>query len=430
MKQNRFYRKIKNLLFACGLILFAVHSASLCASESNINFDKPRRQSQFPTAPAHLYVPLPYSMPGIGSGLFLMAYLSNLAETTTDAALVAVEGDASGFIGELDEIPLLKDRLLLKLFSMNISQAAINDYQTRGMNNNSSEFNVLDISDVKQLEAELSLNFWDRRLEFHGRYRDQKSSVNGIRDSDGVLLTTLDPPQITRGIQRSAGMMLDLTDDFFDPRAGFRFRLDYQDKPSSDLTKPDFYVLDYSLIYYLPLRKDDTLVFNYYRSDAHVRRTGLLDPQAIASSIGVSCAPDDTLCIEAGNQRVANILAHNQNGTATTLGGTDRLRSYADGRFSGGHMGFVGAEYRLNFLQDARPFDFFIWKDIPTSIQLAMFAELGSVGETSSALWDDSRASYGLGLRLLSKSGSVYRLGLAAGDEGTELTIFFFYPWK
>ena len=45
-----------------------------------------RRKEQFPTEPAHLFVPLPYSIPGIGSGLFLLGNFSNISESTADAS--------------------------------------------------------------------------------------------------------------------------------------------------------------------------------------------------------------------------------------------------------------------------------------------------------------------------------------------------------
>ena len=51
------------------------------------------------------------------------------------------------------------------------------------------------------------------------------------------------------------------------------------------------------------------------------------------------------------------------------------------------------------------------------------------MSEKSSDLWDQTRYSYGAGLRLVAASGAVYRADIANGDEGSELTVFFFYPW-
>lgn len=392
---------------------------------------EPRRKEQFPTEPAHLYVPLPYSMPGIGSGYFLMAYLSNINQTTTDAAIISVQGDASGFVTQIDEIPLIKNHLLLQLFDLNISKAAVNEYKTRGMDSNENDFNILEVDDVHNISAELTLNFMQRRLAFIASYSDDYNEIAAIRDVEGNILNQFTEPQVNEGIRRSYAAMIDLTDDYLDPKKGFRFHLGYQDNPTSDLDNPDYYVLDYSLLYHLPVNFGDTLVFNYYQSDAHVRRTGSLDADAIRNQqLSYSnCTPTDTACLDTVEQRVQNTLAHNRYGTASALGGTDRLRSYPDGRFSGGHMAFAGIEFRSNFVQEATPFDYFIWKDVRTSLQLALFAEVGTVAETSSELWNDTRYSYGIGARLLSASGSVYRADWATGEEGAEITIFFFYPW-
>jgi outer membrane translocation and assembly module TamA len=75
------------------------------------------------------------------------------------------------------------------------------------------------------------------------------------------------------------------------------------------------------------------------------------------------------------------------------------------------------------------PFDYFIWKDVRTSVQLAFFAETGSVEDLRSELGDTFRSSYGMGLRLISGSGFVYRLDIATGDEETETIVIFGYPF-
>ena len=64
-----------------------------------------------------------------------------------------------------------------------------------------------------------------------------------------------------------------------------------------------------------------------------------------------------------------------------------------------------------------------------TNLQLAFFAEIGCVVEKSGDLWEDYRSSYGVGVRLLTGSGIVYRMDIAAGDEGIVPTIIFSYPW-
>lgn len=389
----------------------------------------PRRTDPFPTEEAHLFVPLPYSMPGIGEGYFLMGYLSNQLDSTVDAAVVWTQGDATGLITQVDEIPLIKDKLHLQLMDMNIDKATISDYASRGMTGGEN-YNLVELSSVRQQSAELTYSLWERRIALSAHYTSQANEVAALRDSGGNLLTNYDPPVSTEGIRRSVGAMLDLTDDYQDPRDGFRLRVDISDHPAHKSSDPDFYVMDYSLLYYQPFNNNDTVVFNFFRSDAHLRSMGATDPAVIIAEQGGSSCGADTACIEAETQRISNIITANRYGTATSLGGTDRLRSYADGRFSGAHMEFLGIELRSNFVQDAEPFDYFIWKDIRTSIQLAVFAEVGTVAETRDDLWKETRSSVGIGARLVTASGSVYRADWATGDEGSEFSVFFFYPWK
>ena len=65
-----------------------------------------------------------------------------------------------------------------------------------------------------------------------------------------------------------------------------------------------------------------------------------------------------------------------------------------------------------------------------TGLQVAFFAEIGTVSETSSQLWDETRHSLGVGFRLIAASGAVYRADIATGKEGAEVIIIFDYPWE
>ena len=61
---------------------------------------------------------------------------------------------------------------------------------------------------------------------------------------------------------------------------------------------------------------------------------------------------------------------------------------------------------------------------------MAFFAEVGTVSERSSQLWDETRYSVGAGIRLVAASGAVYRADVAVGDEGAEVIVIFDYPWE
>lgn len=402
---------------------------SCMPAKADITFQD-RRKDQFPVSPAHLVVPLPYSYPGIGNGFFLMGNISNILETTTDFLAMYVTGDAGGYVLQLDEVPIMDRRLYAKLYYQNINRAVVNQYDTRGMDNTGKyDYTLIESTLALEKNAEINLTFFDRRLNFLYQYSAREFKVKAIRDHNGVLIKSLDQPYHGESSDESYGINVDLTDDYLDPLKGIRFSLNYQDYPAKKTADPSFYVTTYNLSYYMPTLETDTLVFNYFQSDAHVTKKGNTNPSDIRQELGVNCAPLDTQCLDSEQKLVDAFINDRSNGSSASLGGKERLRSYPQGRFQGGHSAFLGIEYRWNFKQEVAPFDYLFWKDVRTGLQVAFFGEAGSVSERASDLWQKTRYSYGTGLRLVAASGSVYRADIANGSEGSELTVFFMYPW-
>lgn len=87
-------------------------------------------------------------------------------------------------------------------------------------------------------------------------------------------------------------------------------------------------------------------------------------------------------------------------------------------------------EYRWNLDTGLSDIDIVILQDIAQAVQIAFFAEQGSVAEEIGDLGKIVRSSYGLGTRLVTGSGAVYRFDVATGDEGQEVILFFEYPWN
>lgn len=412
----------KSILF---IILFTY--SGLCLSYDWI---PDRRKDQNPTEPAHLFVPLPYSKPGIGEGFVILATATNVNESTADLSGIFVTGDAKGNIINGSEIPLYSDILFFDFYLQRINRAMVNHYSIRGISNTEADdYTLLDASVSNTNNIELNLTFFERRLNLYYSYTTSEYQIDSIRDSNGVIITSFGQPYTGSETRDSFRGSIDLTDDYLDPRKGFRFDVAYQNNRDVDEKEADFYTLDYSLLGYVPMGKLDTLVLNYYQSNAHVQRQGNIDPISIRAELALNCAPTDTACLTAEQELVDNFINARTNGTSTSLGGDLRLRSFPQGRYQGAHTAFVGAEYRWNFKQEAKPFDYYIWKDIRTSLQIAFFAEIGTVAETSAQLWDETRHSYGAGFRLIAASGAVYRFDFAFGDEGAEQILIFEYPW-
>lgn len=390
-----------------------------------------RRKDQNPTQPAHLIVPLPYSKPGIGDGVILLGTITNIAETTADISALYVGGDAEGAILNGSEIPLYSDILFLDFYLQNIDRASVNNYSIRGINNTGEDdFTVMDVSVANESKFDLNLTFFERRLNFYYSYNEFEYQVDAFRDNDGALITTLSEPFVNSGDSDSFKISVDLTDDYLDARKGLRVDFTYQDHKADTFKEPDFYTLDFNLLGYVPMGNSDTLVLNYFQSDAHVRRQGDTNPASIRAELNSNCEPLDTQCKTTEDELVANFISARTNGTSTALGGDLRLRSFPQNRYQGAHTAFIGAEYRWNISQEVKPFDYFIWKDVRTGLQVAFFAEIGTVSETSSTLWDETRFSIGTGFRLVAGSGAVYRADIATGDEGAELIVIFEYPWE
>ena len=412
----------KSILF---IILFAY--SGLCLS---YNWIPDRRKDQNPTQPAHLFVPLPYSKPGIGKGFVILATATNVNESTADISGIFVTGDAKGNIINGSEIPLYSDILFLDFYLQNINRAMINNYSTRGIGNTGADdYTLLDVSIANTNNIELNLTFYERRLNLYYSYTTSEYQIDAIRDNNGVIITSFGQPFTGSDTSDSIKGSIDLTDDYLDPRKGLRFGVAYQDYTPDNINEPDFYTLDFNLLGYVPMGKLDTLVLNYYRSDAHVQRQGNIDPTSIRAELNTNCTATDTVCLTTEQELVDNFISARTYGTSSALGGDLRLRSFPQGRYQGAHTAFVGAEYRWNFKQEAKPFDYYIWKDVRTSLQIAFFAEIGTVSETSAQLWDETRHSYGAGFRLIAASGAVYRFDFAFGDEGAEQILIFEYPW-
>ncbi len=63
-----------------------------------------------------------------------------------------------------------------------------------------------------------------------------------------------------------------------------------------------------------------------------------------------------------------------------------------------------------------------------TTIQLAFLYERSTIEDIGYKLGDIWRDSYGIGARIVTASGLVYRGDIARGNEGTELSMLIGYP--
>lgn len=395
-----------------------------------VNFPE-RRKEQFSNSPGYAVFPYPYSLPGIGEGIGLVGGSMNIAETYTDVYGILLGGDVEGIAGGIGDIHLVPETLIFDLGYSDISSVQVMSFSGRGMDTDKNDFRLLELSDATYYGGRLTATFFDRRFEFYGGWYTGASRLESIRDNDGNVIIEAQDSSRDWHETMLVGIRLDLTDDYADPRKGVRFDITRSSSPQQD-SGPDFYVMDYNLSAYIPVGKRSTWAFNFLQSDSVVRKIGETDPVELQNQNGINCADpslttqEQEYCLEVIN----NAIAHNTYGTATSLGGFSRLRSYPQGRYNGAHTQFIGTELRWNVTDENTPFDIFIMKDIRTAIQVAAFFELGSIADHHNEVGDTWRETYGVGVRMVTASGVVFRADFAYGDEGFQPQIFIGYPWE
>ena len=227
------------------------------------------------------------------------------------------------------------------------------------------------------------------------------------------------------------GFQFDLTDDRVDPRRGTRFGQKSKPMESDTAFTSDLLVTDQEINFYIPMDHVDTLVVNAFRSRSSITRAGVTDEASARAALSQGCvkgAAGYAACKAAEDKIVNDALAYNRYG-ATSLGGSDRLRGYDMGRFTAGNADFYGVEYRWNFADEAKPVNWYVIGGVNTLVQLAIFAETGSVADKTADLSNQYKSDVGVGIRAII-SGFVYRLDLAMGDEGLGVTMFIDYPMQ
>jgi len=391
-----------------------------------------RRRSQFPRDFGYLIAPIPYILPGVGTGLGVIGAFNNTFDSTTDFFLVGVGGDVEGTITGVTDIELLPENVLLDVTYVGFNKGSQKQYAQRGIESDPDDFNIVELQNTSLYGGRLTFTFLERRLEFFTLQYNIRSEPSAViyQGKEENRQEYADPEPFT--FQRlTYGTQIDVTDDRLDPRMGVRFVATRSESPSIDADSSESYTVDTNLTGYIPLLESSTFAINYFRSDATVTKEGVTDKDAILSDLkkNYGCIISSDPCNESLDKLANDTQLRRKNGTASSLGGSSRLRSYAGGRFSGAHTEFYGYEFRWNLTDENTPFDLYFIRDFRTGFQLAFFYETGTVAEQREDLWAKSRNSTGLGARLVTGSGFIYRFDVATGSEGQETTLFVDYPW-
>jgi len=406
--------------------------------ESVHAFEIDRRREQFNKQYGQLFVPLPYSLPGLGTGLLFIGNFGNIADTTTDFAVIGGIGDAEFIFTFLDELFLAPDLLYLQYLRAHGFKFALQQYSSRGMNTSKYDFKY-GIGNSWDLDSPtLKLIFMDRMLEIGLGFNKQSGKFQKFVAPDendptkqGETVATFDPGlEINIANKIEFNTRIDYTDDYRDPRKGIRNSLFLDRQTATISSEPSFDVVTNDLQIYFPVLEKSTIVFDLQISDAYVTKKGETNIEVLKNKNGYNLCYSNSAC-EANAENLANTeLAVNSNGTSLPLGGGDRLRSFPEGRFQGAHTIYYAAEFRWNYSSSGgEKLEYFFIDDLVEELQIAFFFEQGSVSETKSELGKTFKTSFGSGFRFLSGSGNLYRADFATGNEGPNFSVIIQYPW-
>lgn len=410
------------------MFLFASNAAAVEIPE--------RRREQAQTTPGYILTPAAANIPGLGFTYGVIASFFNINDFETDVLGFKFFGDLSGQgagVVDMFVLPNAPDLLTLNLFWNDFDRIAIETYR-RGIDSDRDQRNIVELERFSVTIAQLNLRLFERRWQINVSGNRQQSKLASIRNKDGDIVTE-GSGETQDGFNRSFGTIVDLTDDRSDPRDGLQAEIYRYDRPDPGKGQPYFYVMDYNLLYFLPIGHYSTLGFNLYRSDAVVVRQGETDEAKIKEELGFNCSQitDETQksnCETVESQYVQETRSGNQHGTATPIGGTQRLRSYTTNRYYAAHSLSAGTEFRWNLTEEFTPFNIIVAGGVRTGIQVAFFAEGGTVADLTEDLYKDWKYSYGSGMRFILASGFVVRLDVASGSEGTQPSLIFQYPWN
>lgn len=411
------------------LLLFMLLAAARIAQADVV---PERRRDQYPPDFGYFVYPIYVQIPGLGSAQGGGGTFVNVAESDTDLTAFYIDGDFHAAGVTALNMHLIPRRLIFDAAWYEYD-VAFKSYE-RGIDSSKDRFIYPEV-EGDGVTGQLTLTFFDKRLDFYARLGEQANRVNRVFSSSGEnQFDTADKREETRR-NLTLGMAVDLTDDRQDPRRGIRFEMNRKDRLDDvDPVYSTFTVYDANLTGYIPIGRKDTWVWNLFRSSTRIKQQGSINYAELQGRFGFNCSTiSDPVaqaeCIDSESQYINSIIDYNRYGVATPLGGTQRLRAYPGGRFYAGETLFIGTEYRWNLTEEYTPINWYFLKGRRTNMQLSFFAGAGSVSETGSGLTDRFKYTYGVGFRMLFE-GVTLRADFAHGDEGSEMILFIDYPFS
>ena len=389
------------------------------------------RRKTFDSEIAWFIFPVVGSIPGVQDFYGLGGTVSGIGGSESDITAISLRGKAEYFdddfqidILSIFDIPLFTERLTFTWFSTKISNAGWPEGQ-RGIDSDPDSMYYLLASRVEASGGELSVNIFDNQLEAYYGYTDAAVKPYGLVDPNGTFYNAQNAGIIESPRGYRYGLYLDDTDNRRDPRIGYRFQYEKWRQPSSREGNSEYYQEDFNLSGYIPVLSENkgVLVLNQFFGSSTVLKKGTVDQSQFVC--------DNTAkpgCQAILNELYARRVAEAENGKATSLGGTNRLRGYRTNRFYDSYTNFRGVEFRWYVHEVQKAFNYILEKGTFAGLQLALFYEEGTVSPDKGSLWKNMRTSYGAGTRFLFNT-IIVRIDRGFGEEGGQTTFFVGYPF-
>ncbi|MEC8940555.1 MAG: hypothetical protein VYC92_06505 [SAR324 cluster bacterium] len=389
------------------------------------------RRKTFESEISWFVYPVVGSIPGVQDFYGLGGTVSGIGGSESDITAISLRGKAEYFdddfqidILSIFDIPLFTNHLTLTWFTTKIRNAGWPEGE-RGIDSDPDSMYYLLASNVDASGGEISVNVLENQLEFYYAYSDASVKPYGLVDPNGTFYNAQNAEIIESPRGYRYGLYLDDTDNRRDPRIGYRFQYEKWGQPSSRAGNSEYFQEDYNLSGYIPVLAEGkgVLVLNQFFGSSTVIKKGTVDQSLYVCNNTLKPG-----CQALLDELYARQVAEAENGKATSLGGTNRLRGYRTNRFYDSYTNFRGAEFRWYVHEVQEAFNYFLEKGTFAGLQLAFFYEQGTVSPDKASLWKNMRSSYGAGTRFIFNT-IIVRIDRGFGKEGGETTFFVGYPF-
>jgi len=389
------------------------------------------RRKTFESEISWFVYPVVGSIPGVQDFYGLGGTVSGIGGSESDITAISLRGKAEYFdddfqidILSIFDIPLFTNHLTFTWFTTKIRNAGWPEGE-RGIDSDPDSMYYLLASNVDASGGEISVNVLENQLEFYYAYSDASVKPYGLVDPNGTFYNAQNAEIIESPRGYRYGLYLDDTDNRRDPRIGYRFQYEKWGQPSSRAGNSEYFQEDYNLSGYIPVLAEGkgVLVLNQFFGSSTVIKKGTVDQSLYVCNNTLKPG-----CQALLDELYARQVAEAENGKATSLGGTNRLRGYSTNRFYDSYTNFRGAEFRWYVHEVQEAFNYFLEKGTFAGLQLAFFYEQGTVSPDKASLWKNMRSSYGAGTRFIFNT-IIVRIDRGFGKEGGETTFFVGYPF-